>query len=64
MLRKWLLEYVARVGGGIGAQIVAGIDDATWCGNRCAIRCWKLWPKWLANIVAVIVGGNCCRNCC
>ena len=45
MLQELLLEYVAGVGGGIGAQVVAGIDDAKWCGNRCANCCWKLWPK-------------------
>ena len=64
MLHSLLLKYNARVGAGIGAQIVAGIDDAKWCGNRCANCCWKLWPTLLANIVAVVVGGNCCRNCC
>ena len=39
MLQKTLLEYVARVGGGIGAQTVAGIDDAKWCGHRCKRVC-------------------------
>ena len=41
-----LLEYAARVGGGVGAQIVAAIDDA------------KMVQKLLCNLLLE----NCGRN--